>query len=44
MAEDGEVSTGADVMKADPVEGLVAEEKEEGEEDDVPAGDRMDVT
>lgn len=44
MAEDGEVSTEADGMKADAPEGLVAEDKEEGEEEEHQHGDRMDVT
>ena len=34
MAEDGEVSADMDEMKADVPEGLVADEKEEGEEDE----------
>lgn len=44
MAEDGEVYTEADGMKADAPDGLVAEEKEEGEEEERQPGDQMDVT
>lgn len=43
MAEDGEVSTEADGMKTDLTEGLIGDEKEEGEEDEIPSGDQMDV-
>ena len=44
MEEDGEVSAEAEGTNADAPEDLVAEEKEEGEEDERQAGDQMDVT
>ena len=44
MAEDGEVSTETGGMKVDAPEGLIADEKEEGEEDERQSGDQMDVT
>ena len=44
MEEDGEVSTEAGGTRVDVPEDPVAEEKEEGEEDERQSGDQMDVT